>query len=321
MNKREQILLTSITTVITLLFFTVATFFTLEHTLAFLTPVLLATIIIKYRVKDGIIPAIIMLIGGTLLAVWLKPAFWYHGLIFMIGAIVVGFLHGGLSKTRLTHLQELSIVVLFDITFGFVAALIFYLLKDAHYSLEYEYASMLESMRFIKNMEPITARNFTFLFNYSFPANVILFGIVEATLTHIFIHLVVKYVYKLTDHHSFSGLKYKFKPILAVLYFVFLFISLITIPLMRSELSMGMLIFLVFVINITLVATLLFVHQGVVIVTYILNRRIKVNISLFVYVVGLIAFPLFALVGAFDSLFKWSDNIFLLLKPPHNDYF
>lgn len=320
-NKRKQALSTSVMVAITLLFFTVVTFFTLEHTLAFITPVLLATIIIKYRVKDGIIPAIIMLIGGTLLSFLLKPAYWYHGLIFMIGAIVVGFLHGGLSKTRLTHLQELSIVVLFDVMFGFITALIFYLLKDTHYSLEFEYTSMLENMQFIKSMEPITARNFIFLFNYSFPANIILFGIIEATLTHILIHLVVKYVYKLTDQHTFSGLKYKLKPILALLYFVLVFISLITIPLLRSELSKGTLVFLVIAINLTLVGTLLFVHQGVVLITYTFNRYIKANISLLIYVIGIIAFPLFAILGACDSLFKLSDSILRSPEPPYYDYF
>ncbi|HZJ89269.1 MAG TPA: hypothetical protein VFD05_01115 [Bacilli bacterium] len=311
-----------ITALVTSGLFVLFTFLNLEHTFAFLTPVMLAVFIMRYEVKGAIIPALIIFVIGVVAGILIKGELWYHGLIFIVGGITVGFLHGGLSK-KLSHLKELSFVVLFDVLFGLVTALVFYMLNDPIYAINLEFGHYLNTFSNIINLNETTnfAQNFSYVFQLSFAEYIVTFGIIEATLTHIFIHLVLKFIYKGTEGYTFSDLNYTL-PKFVALPFAALLVLTLSIPfLMMLELSKTILIIFIVISTITLSAILLFVHQGVVVLSLYFNRKVNFNLAPFIYVLGIILFVPFAVLGVVDSFLNLQQKLLAREDVAQHNYF
>lgn len=310
------------TVLITTGLFALFTLLNLEHSLAFLTPVLLAVFIMRYEVKDAIIPAVLIFVVSVLISFLIKGDFWYHGIIFITGGIIVGFLHGGLSK-KLSHLKELAFVVLFDISFGFITALIFYLVKDPVYAINVEFTHYFDVICDLVNLnrDSIFGQNFAYLFMRSFPEYIIAFGIIEATLTHLFIHLVLKFIYRGTKNYAFSDLNYTLPKSAATIFIVTFSVTLFAPFLMTFEISKTLLVLLIIISSLTLGAALLFVHQGVVVLSLVLNRKLNFNLSPLIYIISIALFVPFALLGVVDSFLKLQQKLLNTEDIKQHNYF
>lgn len=71
----------------------------------------------------------------------------------MSAAIVVGFLHGGLSKTKILHSDELLIVMIADLLFGFLSVIVFSLAKDPHFEINNEFHHFYDTFSTLFNLK------------------------------------------------------------------------------------------------------------------------------------------------------------------------
>ncbi|MFA7449558.1 MAG: hypothetical protein WCY90_01930 [Bacilli bacterium] len=298
---------------VTLIVFTALTIPHLQHGVGFIFPVPLAIFIIRYRVKDGIIPALIMLFFAPIITHFLPigEGSWVRGLLMMLTAVTIGFLHGGLSKLKISHLREIIIVIGAEMVLAFLTTAIFYLIKDPvfDYSVEFPHYFERFAALFNLNHESIYAQNVRFIFVNSVIPYIIALAIVEVLFTHILIFLVIRYAFELTDGRPFTGLYFKIKKPLAYLYLFGLGTALISLFFLNQTLSQGVLIAITVLFNLVLGAMIFFILQGVMVMILLFRTRRNRERSIILFIIALIFSIPFSIFGAFNVIFDWTSRM------------
>lgn len=99
MKKTQSLIVeVSLTFVVTLTMFVILNNFHLVHTLSFVFPVPIAVLVYRNRLRDGIIPAIVLIVAATLISTYFpqnstNDYSFLRGLLVMTFSMIVGLLH------------------------------------------------------------------------------------------------------------------------------------------------------------------------------------------------------------------------------------
>lgn len=297
----------------TLIAFAALTIPHLQHGFAFIFPVPLAVFIIKYRIKDGILPAIILMIFAPIITHFLPVGggSWVRGVFMMLTAVTIGFLHGSLSKIKMSHLREILIVMATEIFLGALTTLVFYFMKDPVFAFNIEFPHYFERILtlFSLNHNSIYAQNAGVIFANSVIPYVISLAITEVLLTHILIHLVLKYVFELVDNRPFSGLYFRLPKVTAYVFLGGLLLALISLFFLGNPLDEGLLTAIVILFILVLSVMIIFILQGILLMIFLFRARRQRELSLLIFVVGLVLSVPFAILGALSVIFGWGDSL------------
>lgn len=305
--------------VFTLVVFSALTFGHLEHGFEFLFPVPLAVFIIRHRVKDGIIPAIILIVLATLITHFLPlgEGSWLRGFLIMITAVTIAFLHGGLSKTKVGHFREILYVMGAEVTLGFIMLLVFYLVKDPVYAfnIEFDHYYHVFCELFKISETSIYGQNAAYIFQYMHIPFTVSLSMTNVLLTHILIHLVLKYAYEQTDERPFTGLNFTTWTFASITYLILLGVAIGSLFFLGMNLPELVLNLIVVIFIIVLGTMLIFIFQGVMLLIAINDIKFSREKSLLLFFLGLVFSVPFSILGAFDAIFLWSDKI--IFHPKH----
>lgn len=302
----------------TLIAFAALTIPHLQHGVAFIFPVPLAVFIIRYRIKDGILPAIIMMIMAPLITHFLPvgAGSWVRGVFMMLTAVTIGFLHGSLSKLKMSHLREILIVMGAEIFLGALTTLVFYFIQDPVFAFNIEFPHYFERFLVLFNLNhtSIYAQNAGVIFANSVIPYVISLAITEVLLTHILIHLILKYVFELIDNRPFSGLYFRLPKTFAYLFLGGLMLAIISLFFLGNPLDGTILNAIVILFIIVLSVMIIFILQGILLMIFLFRARRQRELSLLIFVVGLVFSVPFAILGALSVIFGWGDRLKLDCK-------
>lgn len=298
---------------LTLILFTMLTIPHLQHSVGFIFPVPLAVFIIQHKVKDGIFPAIFMIVCAAIITHFLPlgGGSYVRGLLLMTTAMTIGFLHGALYKTQLSHLHEIIIVIVAELILGIIMTIIFYLLRDPVFAFDLEFAHYFANLKrlFALRGESIYAQNVEKVFlNMVIPYTIAL-SVVSVLLTHIFIHLAVKYIYERSDDRPFTGLIFTVHPLNAFVYLVGLLLCGVSLFLMRQPLGVEIMNIIIALFILVLSVSIIFILQGVLVTIYFMRIKHEREYSLGIFILAL-TFPLiFSVLGALNVITRWSDKL------------
>lgn len=314
MNRRSGFYFELIVVVmVTLLVFAALTALNLQHNVGFIFPVPLAVFIIRYRTRDGILPAIIMLIFAPLITHFLPfgGGSWVRGLLMMLTAVTIGFLHGGLSKLKMSHLKEILIVVGAEMFLAFLSAGIFYLMKDPVFDYSVEFPHYYEGFAnfFRIPHDSIYSQNAQFIFLNSVIPYIISLAIAEVLLTHVLIYLVIKYAFELTDDRPFTGLHFKLPKWMGYVFLALLFSAITSLFFLKYELEYGLLIGITILFNIVLATMIVFILQGLFLLIILFRVRRHREHSIFLFVMALAFSVPFAILGSLNVIFGWTTQM------------
>ena len=297
----------------TLITFAALTIPHLQHGVAFIFPVPLAIFIIRNRIKDGIIPAIILMIFAPLITHFLPVGngSWVRGFLIMMTAVTIGFLHGGLTKLKMSHLKEILIVMGAELFFGSLMTLVFFLNNDNVFSYDIEFPHYFETFARLFNIKTNTiyAQNIRQIFINSVIPYVIALSITEVLLTHILIHLVLKYGYDLDHGRPFTGLYFRLPKWFAIGFLVLLIAALSSLFFLGQELPEGVLTAIIILFIVVLSLLIIFILQGVLYFIFRFRAKHHKELSLGIFITGLFFSVPFAIVGALSVIFGWSEQL------------
>ena len=238
-----------------------------SHTLGFIFPVPLAVFIIRHKTKEGILPAIIMVLCAPVITHFLPigEGSFVRGLLIMSGAVTIGFLHGALHKTKISHLSEISIVMIVELFFGVLLTIVFYLLRDPVYAFDIEFNHYFHTFSELFKLQnaPIYAQNVEKVFKNMIIPYTIGLAVVEVLFTHILIHYSLRIIDGESHHGPYSGLAFNLPRFSGYLYVGGIFLSIIALGLMSIELSNAVLISIIVLFIIVLSVSIFFILQGV----------------------------------------------------------
>ena len=310
-NKKGYFFELIITILLTLVLFTALTLPHLEHNFSFIFPVPLAVFIIRHKTKDGIIPAVIMFLLAPVISHFLPvgAGSFVRGLLFMSSAITIGFLHGALHKTKISHLSEISIVMITELFFGVLMTVIFYLMRDPVYAIDLEFNHYFHNFSelFKLGNAPIYAQNVEKVFKNSVIPYTVALAIVEVLFTHILIHYALRLIDGENSHGPFSGLVFKLPRFSGYLYLGGILLAILALGLMSMELSNTIMICVIILFIIVLTVTIFFMLQGVIVATTFLMRKHGKDYGVLILLLALVLSLPFALLGAFNVIMNWSD--------------
>lgn len=311
-----------IVVLVTLIVFAALTIPNLQHGVGFIFPVPLAVFIIRHRTRDGIIPALIMLIVAPFITHFLPVGggSWVRGLLMMLTAVTIGFLHGGLSKLKMSHLKEVMIVIGAEMFLAFLMTGVFYFIKDPVFDYSIEFPHYFEQFSTIFNLNhgSIYAENARFIFINSVIPYVMTLAIVEVLFTHVLIHLVIRYAFELTLDRPFTGLHFRLPKFTGYVYLLLLGGSLTSLFFLNQNLNHGVLITITVLINITLALMIFFILQGLFLMILLFRVRRNRESSIILFIVALIFSVPFSIIGAFNVIFSWTSQI---MQVEHMDHF
>lgn len=285
----------------------------LEHSLAFIFPVPLALFIIHNKIRDGIFPAIFLIICGTLITHYLPVgnSNWIRGLLIMMASVFIGFLHGTFYKTKIKHLYEILILMAVELSFGILMTVIFYVAKDPVFAFDHEFHHYFANIVNLLNLDKTTIymQNVAVIFEYMVIPFTIALAIVEVLFTHIIIYLFLKHLFKAPVHRPFTGLAFNLPKISGYIFLGFVLASVISLFIITTTISETLLGVIIAIIIITLSFITPFMLQGLLVAIYFarIKKNFELSILLLLFVL-LFAVP-FAILGALNVIFKWSDKL------------
>lgn len=308
----------TIVVLLTLILFAALTIPHLQHGVAFIFPVPLAVFIIKYRIKDGIIPAIIMMAFAPIITHFLPVGggSWVRGALMMFVAVTIGFLHGSLSKVKMSHLREILIVMGAELFLGALTTIIFYFIQDPVFAFNIEFPHYFGRFLTLFNLNhnSIYAQNVGVIFENSVVPYVISLAITEVLLTHILIHLVLKYVFETVDNRPFSGLYFRLPKAFAYAFLGGLLVAITSLFFLGKPLDDTVLLVIVIIFMVVLSVMIIFIFQGIFVMIFLFRARRHREVSLLIFVVGLVFSVPFAIMGALSVIFGWGDHLLLDCK-------
>ncbi len=298
---------------ITLLLFTMFTLSHLEHGIAFIFPVPIAIFVIRYHVKDSIIPALIMIGLASLITHFLpiNESHYLRGLLVMTTSMSLGILHGVLFKLRVKPLKEIMILVAVELGFAILMKVVFYFMKDPFYSFSIEFEHVFHELRDffgLKESEMFT-QNMGVVFPFMVIPYTFALAFIEVLFTHMLIHLFIKYVYELTLEKTFHGLKFKMKPYTGIIYFVGILLSIGGLFSLDFALPPAVMVLVIVILVLTLMATIFFLFQGVIITMKLMRVTLHRELAVLIFFISLLFIIPFALLGAISVTFRLRDKI------------
>ncbi len=304
----------SLVILITLGLFAFSSNFFLLHYFAILGPVPLAVFIIRNRMKDGIFPAILMILVGTIIGYFLPVGHGslMRGFLFMIYSMSIGFLHGAINKTNINHLKEILIIIGAEIFFGFLLVVVFYIQKDPHFAYDVEFNHFLEVFINFFKLDKTSnyAQNVGVIIKNGVITHTIVFSFISVLMTHIFIRLTLKYICRQKmEYGPFHGLEFSISKISASAYIVGIVIVAVLSFLLTKELSQLAIAIINAIFTVFFSVTIIFVFQGILAVNLRLEARGYNKLSTLLFIVGIILFPLFAVLGAINSLLEQKEKV------------
>lgn len=322
MEKRRYYFDLSLVIILTLLMFAALTIPHLQHGVAFIFPVPLAVFIIRYEIKDGIIPALILILVAPFITHFLPigGGSWIRGLLMMTTAVTIGFLHGAFTHTKMSHLKEILIVMAAELFFGILMTLVFYFIQDPIFAFNIEFPHYFERFRILFNLHENTTyvQNAGVIFQNSVIPYVIALAVTEVLLTHILIHLVLKYVYEMTDERPFTGLNFRLPKVFAYAYLVGLGLAIVSLFFLGQTLHPNILTAIVVLFIVVLSVMILFIFQGLMYLVYVAELKRNRELSLLFFVVTLILSVPSSILGALNVIFGWTDK--MAIKTEHKEH-
>lgn len=292
---------------ITLGLYVFSTNFLLLHYIGFLDPVPLAVFIIRHKIKDGIFPAIFMILMGTLIGHFLPvgQGSFMRGFLFMIYAMTVGFLHGTISKTKINPLIEILIIIGVEIFYGFLLVIVFYVQKDPHFAYDIQFGQYLELFIKLFKIDETSnyAQNVGVIIKNGVIAYTIVFSFISVLLTHILIHLTRKFICReKMEHGPLHGLEFTISRVAAITYLVGCVVVLVLSFLLTKELNLLGISSINAIFTVFFSVTIIFVFQGILAVNLRLEAKGCNNLSTLVFISGILLSPVFAIIGAINPL-------------------
>ncbi len=305
---------------ITLLLFMMFTLSHLEHGIAFIFPVPIAIFVIRYHLKDSILPAVIMIIGAALITHFLplNDGYFLRGLLVMTTCMALGIMHGILFKLRVKPLKEIMILVGIELFFAVLMKIIFYYVQDPYYSFSIEFEHVFHELRafFGLNESAMFTKNIGVIFPYMVVPYTFALAFIEVLFTHMIIHLFIKYVYGLTFEKTFHGLRFRMKPYNGIIYLVGILLSVAGLIALDYALSPVVMTIIIVVLILTLMATIFFLFQGVIFLMKLTRVTLHRELGIVLFFISLLLIIPFALLGAISVTFNLRDK--LAEKRPKN---
>lgn len=293
--------------VITLGLFTFASNFNLQHYIGFIIPVPLGVFIVRHDMKDGIFPALFMIAAGTLIG-YLLPVgegTITRGFLFMLMEMTIGFLHGAISKTEIDHLKEILIIIGVDIFFGFLMVIVFYLQKDPHFAYDVEFGRYLSVFYDFFNIDQTTyyAQNVGVIIKNGVISYMIALSFISVLLTHILMHLTLKYICRNeTTPKPFFELEFSISKVAAIFYLVGIALITVLSFVLKYELTQFWISVINVIFTVFFSVTIIFVFQGILVVNLGFEAKGYTKTSFLTFVLGIILFPIAAILGAINPL-------------------
>lgn len=298
---------------ITLLLFMMFTLSHLEHGIAFIFPVPIAIFVIRYHVKDSIVPALIMIGCAALITHFLplNDGHYLRGLLVMTTSMSLGIFHGVLFKLKVKPLKEIMILVGIELFFAILMKIIFYFMKDPYYSFSIEFEHVFHELRdFLGLKESATfTKNVGIVFPYLVIPYTFALAFVEVLFTHMLIHLFIKYIYELTSETTFHGLKFRMKPYHGIIYFVAVLLSIGALFALDFVLPPFVIVLVIVILVLTLMATIFFLFQGVIFTMKLMRVTLHRELAVLIFFISLLLIIPFALLGAASVTFRLRDKL------------
>jgi len=303
----------SIVILLTLTLFAGLTIPHLQHGVSFIFPVPLAVFIIRHKVKDGIFPAILMIIMGALITHFLPvgAGSWVRGFLIMLTAMTIGFLHGALHKTKLSHRNEILIVMAAELALSIVCVVVFYLLRDPVFAFDIEFPHYYASFQRLFNIkaDSVYAQNVGIIFQNMVIPYTFALAITEVLFTHVLIHLTIKYVFETTDERPFTGLAFSIHASGGVLYLVGLVGCFASFIILRNPVDPTLMNIIIALFIMVFTAMIFFILQGVLLMIYVMRIKYNREQSLGIFILALTFAVFFSVLGALNTIFHWSDKL------------
>ncbi|MGI6735229.1 MAG: hypothetical protein ACOX3C_03495 [Bacilli bacterium] len=284
-----------------------------NHFTLLLIPVPIAVFIIRYKIKDGIIPAVILIVGASLMSHFFSadPGSYLRGLLYMIAAMSVGFLHGAITKTPIDHFHEILIIIGVEIFFNFLMVIVFYVVKDPMFAYDIEFAHYYEVFSKIFKIDQTSfyAQNVRVIIENGVIPHTINSSIISVLLTHAFIHLTLKYICRddITEG-PFEGFEYEIPKAAAIAFLIGCVAVVATYFTLKYELKPIHISLINVLFNLVFSTVLVFSLQGALMVDAYFHSKGRKRLSVIILLISVLLFPIFAFLGVFNSLIKRSNK-------------
>lgn len=201
--------------------------------------------------------------------------------------------------------------MLIELAFAIFMTIIFNLVNDSRYDILTEFEELYYFIINTFNIDSTSngAINLRYLINFGVGPYTIYLDIMQVLSTHILLHLLLKHVFHVTHSHVFTGLYFKIKKWVSVVYLIHTVLTIGSLFLLRLDISQVFICIIAINFCIQLTVGIIFVLKAGIF--WVLYLRAKTHrewsVLVFVLVIGLTVIS--AIFGAFSNLFDWDNKI------------